>query len=231
MMALAMILLLGLLVWLATIFGARVAATARVPIAAAIMFGLTGYLLAGQPGLAGAPKQPPAATDSAGFGEELTDPRGGMGDRFNEANQWLGASDGLMRLGRTESAARMLESGLRRFPRNVDLWVGYGNAMVAHAGGVMTPAAAMAFDKAADIDPTHPGPPFFAGLSLAQGGDFAGARMIWQQLLDRSPADAPWRADLMQRLSSLPPAAAPAPAAEAATPATAPGAAAPAPAP
>lgn len=204
MIALALILVMGLAVWAATAFGGRVPAPARIPLAAAIMFGLTGYLLVGRPGLAGAPKLPPAATESAGFGEELSDPRGGMGDRFNEANQWLGASDGLMRLGRTESAARMLESGLRRFPRNVDLWVGYGNTMVAHAGGVMTPAAAMAFDKAADIDPTHPGPPFFAGLSLAQGGDYAGARMVWQQLLDRSPADAPWRADLTQRLGQLP---------------------------
>lgn len=224
MMALVGILALGLLVWVMTVFGGRVGVAARVPVAVAIMFGLTGYLLVGQPGLAGAPKLPPDASDAPGFGEEITDPRGGMSDRFNEANQWLGAADGLIRLGRTESAARMLQSGLQRFPRNVDLWVALGNALVAHSGGVMTPAGAMAFDKAADIDPTHPGPPFFAGLSLAQGGDIEGARMVWQQLLERSPVDAPWRADLMQRLAALPP-----PAPTPAPPTAAPPAAAPAP--
>ena len=204
MSALLIILALGLLCWLGIAFIGRVPKNAYIPVAAAIMFGLSGYLVMGMPGVASAPV---ALPEAQGFGEPLTDPRNGMSDRFGEASQWLGLSDGLMRAGRTQLAAEALQQGLRAHPRHVDLWVGFGNALVAHAGGVMTPAAAMAFDKAADIDPTHPGPPFFAGLSLAQGGDIEGARAVWKQLLDRSPANAPWRADLEQRLTELPPAA------------------------
>jgi cytochrome c-type biogenesis protein CcmH len=201
-----LILLLGALTWAALQFGGRLGAAARVPLAAAIMLGLSGYLLVGSPGVASAPVESP---EPEGFGEELTDPRGVMGGGAGDAAQWLGMADGLMRGGRTASAARLLQEGLRRYPDDIDLWVGYGNALVAHSGGMMTPASAMAFDRAAAIDPTHPAPPFFAGLALAQGNDLEGARLVWQQLLDRTPPDAPWREDLTMRLSQLPPPAAP----------------------
>lgn len=202
MSALLIILSLGLLTGVAIIFGGRIPPGGRVPVAVAIMFGLTGYLLAGRPGI---PSAPVAVPELQGFGEPLRDPRAGMADRFGPASQWLGMSDGLMRAGRTQLAAEALQQGLRVHPRNVDLWVGFGNALIAHSGGIMTPAAAMAFDKAADIDPTHPGPPFFAGLALAQSGDVEGARAIWGELLERSPANAPWRADLAERLAAMPP--------------------------
>lgn len=205
MMGLLWILAVGVLVWAAMTYGGRMPASARTPVAAAIMFGLTGYVLFGVPGAAGAPVARPNATDSAEFGQPITDPRQGMTERFGPASQWLALSDGLVRTGRTQSAISAIEQGLRTNQGNIDLWIGMGNALVAHGGGVMTPAAALAFDKAADIDPSHPGPPFFAGLSLAQGGDLAGARIVWQELLDRSPADAPWREDLTERLSQLPP--------------------------
>jgi cytochrome c-type biogenesis protein CcmH len=201
MMALLAILALGLIAWAGTAFGGRVAKSARVPIAVAVMAGLTGYLVFGTPGAAGSPV---VRAEPEGFGEALEDPRAGMGDRFNEASQWIAMADGLLRNNRTEQAAGLLDRALQRYPRNIDLWVAYGNALVAHAGGVMTPASAAAFDRAADIDPTHPAPPFFAGLALAQGGDLVGARAIWQELLDRSPADAPWRADLEGRLAQMP---------------------------
>ena len=209
MTAIIAILALGLIVWAATLLTARLPVSARLPLGIAVMLGLTGYLLVGQPGAAGSPVARAAPT---GFGEALEDPRNGMSDRFGDAAQWLGISDGMMRGGNTLAAAQILEQGLRRYPGNVDLWVGFGNALVAHSGGIMTPAAAMAFDRAADIDPGHPAPPFFAGLALAQGGDLAGARVIWQQLLDRSPPDAPWRADLESRLAQMPPMPAPSPA-------------------
>ena len=38
-------------------------------------------------------------------------------------------------MGKTELAAQTLEKGLEKYPDNVDLWVGLGNALVAHGGG------------------------------------------------------------------------------------------------
>lgn len=203
MTAIIAILALGAIVWATLLLLGRLPGSSRVPLGVAVMFGLTGYLLVGRPGIASAPV---VAAENQGFGDPLTDPREGMSDRFGPAAQWLGLSDSFARRGKTELAAQTLEKGLQRFPRNVDLWVAFGNALVAHSGGVMTPAAAAAFDRAADINPAHPAPPFFAGLALARSGDSEGARAVWQELLSRSPKDAPWRADLVDRLAQLPPA-------------------------
>lgn len=187
--------------WGGLIWGGHLPKGARPLAGAAIMLGLTGYALQGSPSLAGKPVQ--IVSEPEGFGQALKDERQGMADRFGPAAQWLGMSDGFARLGKTELAAQTLEKGLVKYPDNVDLWVGLGNALVAHGGGVMSPAAALAFDEAARRDPSHPAPPFFAGLALAQSGDLQGAERVWNQLLERSPADAPWRPDLELRLAQL----------------------------
>lgn len=176
--------------------------TAARPLAgAAVMLGLAGYALQGSSALPGKPVAAPEEPE--GFGDAISDQRQGMADRFGPAAQWLGMSDGFARTGKTELAAQTLEKGLAKYPDNVDLWVGLGNALAAHGGGMMSPAAALAFDEAARRDPSHPAPPFFAGLALAQGGDLKGAEAVWSQLLARSPADAPWRPDLEMRLAQL----------------------------
>ena len=198
---------LGILAWVLVVRPWRAKRIGVVPVAVAVMFGLSGYLLMGRPGLASSPHRAPASQRD--FGQELHDPRGGMTDRFGDAAQWLAASDGMMRSGDTLAAAQFMQRGVSVHPDSVDMWIGFGNALVAHAGGVMTPAAAAAFDKAAAISPNHPGPPFFAGLALAQSGDIAGARAVWNELLRRTPAGAPWRDDLVSRLAALPPPAAP----------------------
>jgi cytochrome c-type biogenesis protein CcmH/NrfG len=214
MTTILIIVALAVATWAITAFVGRMPRASHMPLATAIMLGLSVYLFVGSPRLPGHGIAPPANED---FGQRLTDPRHGMTERFGTASQILTFSDAMIRAGRTEMAAQYLAQSIARIPGNVDLWVGYGNALVAHAGGAMTPAAAMAFDRAAAIEPGHPAPPFFAGLALAQSGDVEGARAIWQQLLDSTPAGAPWRADLQQRLAQMPPAPPAAPAAPSAT--------------
>lgn len=68
-----------------------------------------------------------------------------------------------------------------------------GEALVRLSGGLVTPAARLAFLEALNKEPQHPGPHFYLGLRLFQNGDASGALEIWQALATRSAADAPWR--------------------------------------
>src|SRR3546814_7478559 len=88
---------------------------------------------------------------------------------------------------RSLNAAGVIGSALREHPNNADLWVGLGNALVLHADGMMTPADELAFQHAAAIAPDHPGPTFFYGLALAQGGEFYETEATWHNILATAP--------------------------------------------
>lgn len=197
---------LGLMLWMG-----RIPAQMAAVVAATLMLGMAGYALTGAPAQPG--KLVAAAATDTGFGQAIEANKGEMRERFGPAGQWLAMADAMTRRGKTELAVKAAQGGLLQYPDNIDLWLALANALVAHGGNQMTPAAALAFDEAAKRAPDHPGPPFFAGLALAQGGNLAGAEAIWAELLQRSAADAPWRSDLEGRLSQLramqtPPAAA-----------------------
>lgn len=187
---------------------------------AALLLALAGYAWQGRPGFAGAPKAPPAPTqplpDSA-FAEMRPDLMG----QFNNAAHWLSLAESYQRTGNTREGVEIIQNALRRTPNNPDLWVGLGNALVQHADGLMTPAAELAFDRALQIAPDHPGPRFFYGIALAQGGRFDEAEQVWRELLASAPPSANWRGAIQEQLDALaqaramgriPPAAAPAPA-------------------
>ena len=169
--------------------------------AAALLLGVAGYAWQGNPGMAGVSVEPKEAPNS--FDDTTIDARNELGERFGTAQEWLVFSDSLNRSGKHGAAANYLRNGVKEHPEDPDLWVGLGNALVVHANGVITPAAQFAFQKAADLSPEHPGPPFFLGLAYAQSGKIDQARAIWTELLARSSEDAPWRKDLESRLATM----------------------------
>lgn len=168
---------------------------------AALLVGIAGYALQGNPDLPGAPKAP--VENKRAADEALIKQRQQMGDSFAKGQSWLILADGLARQGQYGAAAEVLRKGAEQFPQDADIWVSLGNALVGHSDGLITPAAQYAFQKAARIAPDHPGPPFFMGLALAQSGRLPEARAIWAELLRRSPADAPYRADLSERIQRI----------------------------
>ena len=72
-----------------------------------------------------------------------------------------------------------------------------------HGGGLMNPAAQLAFNRAAALAPTHPGPKFFYGLALAQSGRLDEAEKVWRDLLATAPPNAMWRGAIEQRLQMI----------------------------
>lgn len=156
--------------------------------AAAIAFGCAGYALQGSPGRAGQPRastgrQPPMP---------LTGARHALTGQFDYADIWLNMADALASRGRTEDAARLLKAQVARHPRDYKLWVGLGNALTDHARTI-TPASRLAFERAAELAPGYPAPPFFLGLAEARSGNPEEAVRLWRDILANAPADASWR--------------------------------------
>ena len=170
-------------------------------IGAALFVGIAGYALQGAPGKPGSPTK--AAESTGQNGAALVAARQAMAGGQIQGQRLLIIADGLARQGQFGDAAGVLRGAVAANPRDGEAWLALANALVGHAGGTLSPAALMAFQRAADAAPDNPGPPFFLGLALAQSGQLAEARRIWAELVARSPASAPWRADLTQRLSAL----------------------------
>lgn len=170
-------------------------------VGAALFLALAGYAWQGRPDAGGSPVAAPE--DSPNPETIPEDLRKGSASSMNAEGQWLQLADALMRAGRTRAAVSILSEGTRKAPENPDIWVGLGNALVTHNGGKISPAAQFAFERAARIEPGHPGPPFFLGLGLAQAGKMDEAGEVWRGLLARAPADAPWKADLESRLAQI----------------------------
>lgn len=201
MMGWIIVFLLVLICAVALVTFGKLSRTTYEMTAAALLLGVAGYAWQGNPGMAGVSVEPVEKADS--FDDSLIDARNEMGERFGTAQEWLIFSDSLNRAEKHGAAANYLRNGVKEHPGDPDLWVGLGNALVVHADGVITPAAQFAFQKAADLSPEHPGPPFFLGLAYAQSGKIDQARAIWTELLARSSADAPWREDLESRLAAM----------------------------
>ena len=162
---------------------------------------MAGYALQASPGLPGAPKT--AAEAASGNSAELVAARKQLSGGAVQGNSWLTIADAMARHGQYGDAAEMLGGAIVIEPHNAEAWLALGNALVGHAEGMITPAAIFAYQRAATEAPDDPGPPFFLGLALAQSGRMAEGRALWADLLARSPKDAPWRADLMDRLARL----------------------------
>jgi cytochrome c-type biogenesis protein CcmH/NrfG len=180
----------------------RIPRLTRELTAAALLLGLAGYAWQGRPALPGAPRAV-ADTKGAAFDEKLAERRRGLAERFGPAAQWMMLSDGLARQGKTKEAANVLLSGLRDSPDDANLWLGLGNALVAHAGGTLSPGAEFAYRRALALDAKGPAPRYFYGLALAQAGRLQAARDQWAPLAASAPAGSAVKAELEANIARI----------------------------
>ena len=166
--------------------------------AAALLLGSAGYAFQGRPDL---PASPASGSGAHEF-LPLTDARHAFFGSFTPAETWLRMSEALARDGQSEDAVNILQNAVRRYPGDAQLWIGLGNALVDHARG-LTPPAELAYQRAAQLAPGHPGAPFFYGLALARSGDKEGAIAAWNEILKNAPANASWRPLVEQGVATL----------------------------
>ncbi|MGE5563724.1 MAG: tetratricopeptide repeat protein [Bacillota bacterium] len=179
--------------WLLGVRGAPLTASA-----AALLLGGAGYAFQGSPGVPAAPAQSSEARDFF----PLTQARHAFFGQFTGEESWLRISEALERDGQSADAVGILENAVNRYPGNSELWIGLGNALVDHAGGI-TPAAELAYKRAQEAAPGHPAAPFFYGLALARSGDREGALKLWHQILANAPRDASWRPLVEQGIAAI----------------------------
>jgi cytochrome c-type biogenesis protein CcmH len=134
---------LALLLLVAMLLVGRLPRTAWEITAAALLLGLAGYAWQGNPSLPGSPRV--AEKAAVPFDEAKAEQRRGLADRYGPAAQWMVLSDGYGRRGQTKEAANVLLSGLKVTPGDANLWLGLGNALVAHGGGMLSPGADYAY--------------------------------------------------------------------------------------
>lgn len=168
---------------------------------AALMLGAAGYALQGSPDRAASPAKPKRETTE--IAAEVAALRGRMFSRFTADAAYETAADAMLRAGLPGNAVKVTLGGIDKYPRSVQLWTELGTVLVAHDGGNVSPAALFAFRRAMQLNPRHPGPPFFLGLGYIQAGQFAETRTWWVRALELTPPGASYRNEIAERVVLL----------------------------
>jgi cytochrome c-type biogenesis protein CcmH len=88
-------------------------------------------------------------------------------------------------------------------PDKAEGWSALGEALVVSGDGRVTPDALSAFAKALAIDPTDARARYFAALAKEEAGDHVGALDGFFALLQDSPPDAPWVANVRATIAEI----------------------------
>jgi cytochrome c-type biogenesis protein CcmH len=195
-----LVILLALAAFVAMSWALKTPRSGREAIGAALLLGMAGYAAQSHPSLPGSPT---AARETVSGNPEAVAARQKLAGNPPGTDKWIVIADGMARHGQFADAATVLRGSVAKNPKNGEAWLAMANALVSHADQRLSPAAILAFRRAQDAAPGNPGPPYFFGLALAQSGRLQAARTAWADLLARSPADAPWRTDLILRLREL----------------------------
>lgn len=105
---------------------------------------------------------------------------------------------------RFDDAARAYGKASELAPGEPAIWSALGEARVmASKSDPMPGPAAEAFARAVALDPKDPRARYFLAVKRDLTGDHQGAIADWLALLADTPADAPWRADLVRTIEQV----------------------------
>lgn len=101
-----------------------------------------------------------------------------------------------LRLGRVDEAINAYRNSIRLNGEDFARNLGLAESLVLKSGGLVTVEAHALFEKAAAQNPDDYRPQFFLARTLLQDGKNDEAKAFLKAFLDRSSADAPWRAQI-----------------------------------
>lgn len=168
---------------------------------AALFLGAAGYAWQGRPALPAASVKP--STDPVAIDPEAVMFRERLMGRFTADTAYLVASDAMLRAGDRRAAARVVLGGVRAIPRSYILWTQLGTNLAMLDGDQISPGAKLAFQRAMQLAPEHPAPPYYAGLAHIRAGDLAGAQRLWARAVRLSPEGVDYRRTIANQLRLL----------------------------
>ena len=110
----------------------------------ALLFGLAGYAMHGNPGQPGAPADP-VVDETAQTGEMMVVARREFYPEGRLPSRFVVTADAFTRRGQHEQAANFLRNAVAENPADSEAWLALGNALVEHADGQLTAAALRLF--------------------------------------------------------------------------------------
>ena len=191
--------------------GTKAIATAGRPMVAAALLALSGvtalglYRSIGTPQL---PDQPMAARLAAPVeGDSVDVLVAKVEERLRRAPDdgegWAVIAPVYLRLQRYEEAADAYQQALRLQGESAQALEGFGAATVSVANGIVSEAARIAFERAVALDEKRIESRFWLAVAAEQDGRKDEALAGFRDLLARSPADAPWRSTVEERIAAL----------------------------
>jgi cytochrome c-type biogenesis protein CcmH len=163
------------------------------------------YLALGSPGLPAFPlagRQVATDLASAPMTRLVAQVEAHLEKNPDDGRGWDVLAPVLLRLGRSEDAARAFRNALAKNGESAQRQADLGEALAMAAGGVVTAEAKSAFDRALALDARETKARYFAGLAAMQDGRRDAAISAWRALLSDAPPDAPWRGAVQDALAT-----------------------------
>lgn len=170
-----------------------------IAILATVLMSTGLYALLGTPAMPDYPKS--LAKDARMEGEQAEDYRNTLqlreqliaqlASRAPDAQGLVYLSRLEMNLGNYQSAATALYQAQALDPENFDLQLMYGESLIVAARERVTPAALVVLNRAARIQPDHPGPKYYLALADYQAGDIEIAHRDWLEISRGLEAESP----------------------------------------
>ncbi len=101
---------------------------------------------------------------------------------------------------RFDDAAIAFQNAARILGETPDRLLGFAEARVLGANGVVGEEARKAFARVLELEPDRVEPRFWLATAKQQDGDLKGAITAYEAMLKAAPEDAPWREVVVQRL-------------------------------